>query len=390
MRYDFAIIGAGIAGASVASELAGSARVLLIERESQPGYHATGRSAAMYIETYGNRTVRGLIRAGRDFFHNPPAGFCDHPLLSPRGGLFIGRTDQEDALDAHYRKSVTITPTITRHDASFALARVPVLKRGHVAGCIWEPDAMDIDVHALHQGYLRRLRGQGGRLATDAGLEGLAWRGDHWRIETRAGLFDAAVVVNAAGAWADEIAGLAGAARLGLEARRRTVVLFDPPAEMTISKWPFVIDIDESFYFKPDAGKILASPADETPVPPCDVQPEEMDVAVALDRIERATTMAPRRLDHKWAGLRTFAPDETPVVGFDPKVAGLFWLAGQGGSGIQSAPALARIAAALVQKGAIPADIGDLGVERAALDPARFSDCAAAAEPGEGPVLTGT
>jgi len=375
MRYDVAIIGAGIAGASVAGELAGDARVLLVEREAQPGYHATGRSAAMYIETYGNRTVRGLIRASRAFFHTPPAGFCDHPLLAPRGGLVIGRADQQDALDARWRESVTLTPTIARHDASFALARVPVLRPEHVAGCVWEPDAMDIDVHALHQGYLRRLRERGGRLITDAGLEGLAWRGDHWRIETRAGLFDAAVVVNAAGAWADEIAELAGAARLGLEARRRTVVLFDPPAETAPSGWPFVIDMDESFYFKPEAGKILASPADEAPVLPCDVQPEEMDVAVALDRIARATTLAPRRPDHKWAGLRSFAPDEIPVVGFDPEVGGFFWLAGQGGSGIQSAPALARIAAAFVQKGAMPADIADIGVARAALDPARFRRC---------------
>ncbi len=372
MIYDYAIVGAGIAGAGVAATLADTATVLLLEGEPQPGYHATGRSAAMYISTYGNPTMRALTRSSYGFFHQPPTGFSDYPLLSRRGALFIGREDQQQALDSLYREFETTTANLSRRPGDFARELTPVLKPGYVAGCFWLPDAMDIDVHALHNGYLGQFGKLGGTLKTNTRVTALERIGDHWRIGAGTDHYEAAIVINAAGAWADKVAELAGAGALNLEARRRTAVLFRPPDLVDISRWPLVMDIDEEFYFKPDAGMILASPADETPAPPADVQAEEWDVAVAIDRLERATTLSPRHLDHKWAGLRTFAPDHSPVIGFDPRIEGFFWLAGQGGSGIQTAPAISQIASALLQRNPIPSPFCEEGVTQENLDPNRF------------------
>jgi D-arginine dehydrogenase len=241
-----------------------------------------------------------------------------------------------------------------------------------VAGGLLEPDAMDIDVHALHQGYLRGLRARGGSLVCGAEARLLAHDGADWQVETAAGGFAAPVVVDAAGAWADELGRMAGAAPIGLVPKRRTAITFDPPAGLPIDRWPAVIDIDEQWYFKPDAGRLLASPADETPSPPCDAQPEEMDIALAVDRIERAASFRIRRIEHKWAGLRSFVADKTPVVGFDDRVEGFFWLAGQGGYGIQTSPAMGRLAAALAAGEGVPADLATLGVDAAALSPRRL------------------
>jgi D-arginine dehydrogenase len=371
MAFDFVVIGAGMAGASAASFLAERGATLLLERESQPGYHTTGRSAALYSEAYGNAAIRALTTGARPFFTAPPSGFAEHPLLTPRGAMFIGRADQLAALDRTAAEASALQPSIRRIDGEGARAICPVLRADYVAGAVLEPEAMDIDVHALHQGFLRGLRARGGQLASDAEVVGLDRASGAWRVRTQAGEFSGRVLVNAAGAWADEVARLAGAAPVGLVPKRRTAIVFAPPADCDISRWPLVVDVDETFYFKPDAGKLLGSPADETPSPPCDAQPEELDVALAVERIQQAAELPVARIERRWAGLRSFVADKTPAVGFDDGLDDFFWLAGQGGYGIQTAPALARLAAALIAGDGVPADLAALGVSERALHPSR-------------------
>jgi D-arginine dehydrogenase len=241
-----------------------------------------------------------------------------------------------------------------------------------VAAALLEPDSSDIDVSALHQGYLRLFRRRGGQLVTAAPVEALERGSGGWTAHAARERFSAPLLVNAAGAWADEVASLAGLTRVGLQPRRRTVVLVDPPAGMDISRWPFVNDAEEKFYFKPEAGSLFLSPADETPVEPGDAQPDEWDIASAVERVEAVTTLQITRLKARWAGLRTFAPDRTPVAGFSDEAAGFFWLAGQGGYGIQTAPALARAAAALILGSQLPEDLQGLNEALPALSPGRF------------------
>jgi len=372
-EYRFAIVGAGIAGASAGFNLAAAGPTLLLEREGQPGYHSTGRSAALYTETYGNRVIRALTIASRPFFEQPPAGFTEHPLLTPRGTLVIARADQRLQLDAALAESQAILPSVEGVDAARAAALCPALRPGYVASGFYEEDARDMDVHAIHQGYLRGFRAAGGKLVCDAEVQGLVRNGAGWRIETRAGVFTADVVINAGGAWADVLARMAGAKPVGLVPKRRTAVTIEPPAESGFRRWPAVIDVDEQFYWKPDAGQLILSPADETPTEPQDAQPEELDIALCVDRVEQASTLAIRRVLRKWAGLRSFVKDKTPVAGFAPEAPGFFWLAGQGGYGIMTSPAMGRVAAALAQGKALPADIAALGVAAADLAPARFA-----------------
>lgn len=369
--FDFIVIGGGIAGASVAYELAAARRVALLEREAQPGYHSTGRSAALYSQTYGNAVIRALSIGGWEFFNSPPRGFSEHPILTPRGAMFVGEQGQEALLEKLATEASSLVQGIYRLGAAEACARVPVLRSEKVIGAVLESNAMDIDVHALHQGFIRGFRQREGRLITDADVRGLPHK-DDWEIETKTGVVRAPIVINAAGAWCDELAGLAGARRVGLQPKRRTAITFSPPEGVDVAGWPLTIGAAEDFYFKPDAGKLLGSPADETPVDPCDVQPEELDVAMAVHRIETMTMMRIARIEHKWAGLRTFARDNTPVVGFDSEVDGFFWLGGQGGYGIQTAPAMGRLAATLAMGGDVPADLESLGVTGAAISPRRF------------------
>ena len=359
---DVLIIGAGIAGASAACFLAPHRRVTLLERESQPGYHATGRSAAMYSETYGNATVRAITTASRPFYFDPPQGFSDYPLITPRGSLTVGTVADEDTLRAVLRDMQALVPNVQWWNQDQILRRVPVLRPGAAHCGVFEPDAMDLDVHAIHQGFLRGARTAGAQLACDAGVLRIQRASDGWQVDTAAGSFLAPILVNAAGAWCDELAQLAGVAPVGLVPKRRTAFTTDAPAGCDISNWPLVIDAQESFYFKPDAGVLLVSPANADAVSPQDVQPEELDVAIAVDRVEAATTLQIRQVRRKWAGLRSFVADKTPVVGFAPDAPGFFWLAGQGGYGIQTAPAMGRLAAALVQGLPLPADMAALGL----------------------------
>jgi D-arginine dehydrogenase len=359
---DILVIGAGIAGASAAYELSATARVVVLEQERQPGYHTTGRSAALFTETYGNLTIRTLTSAGRAFLKAPPADFGEHPLLTPRGTLFIAREDQLGALEVALAQTPVAAEPVRRLSAAEAIALNPALSQDYVAAAIYEPGAEDIDVHALHGGFLRGLRRRGGRLVTGAEVQALAHQDGSWLAETRAGCFEAPIIVNAAGAWCDVVAGLAGVRPCGLVPKRRTAFTFDAPDGLDISAWPATIDIDEQFFFKPEAGRILGSPADETPSPPCDAQPEELDLALGVDRIEKATNLTVRRLANKWAGLRSFVADKTPVAGFDPEAEGFFWLAGQGGYTVAS----------LISTGDLPEDLKARGLDKAMLAPDRL------------------
>ena len=371
---DCIIIGAGIAGASLAASLAGHLRVTVLEAEPQAGYHSTGRSAALYAPIYGNAVIRALTRASRPFFDAPPSGMTEMagaPLLRPRETLFLIGAGQEHLAEAFRAEPDVRAGTLTL-SADETLARVPVLARERIAGALLDPGSADIEVDLLHQGFLRLARAQGARVCLGERLLGLERQGDDWLAHTTAGSHRAPIIVNAAGAWADTVAGLAGLAPLSLQPLRRTAALVDVPGGLDCSAWPAVVTIDESHYFKPEAGLLLISPADETPSPPCDAQPEEWDVAVAVDRFEALTGQPVRKVHHRWAGLRVFSPDRSPVVGYDPTAAGFFWCAGHGGYGIQTAPALARLAAAKVLGQALPPELEAVGIRAAELSPARF------------------
>lgn len=372
--FDFAIIGAGMAGAGVAAYLSAGARVVLLEAEDAPGYHTTGRSAALYSAAYGNETVRALTRASRAFFDAPPEGFAAHPLLSPRGCLYIARADQAADLAAVEQGALDSGVACARLTSQAALALCPILKPDALDAALLEPDAMDIDVNALHQGFLRLAARNGAVNRMNARVTALTRNADKWIVGLADGAsVSARIVVNAAGAWADMVGMLAGATPIGLAPLKRTAMVLSPPPGVDPMRWPAVIDASEGFYFKPEAGMLLASPADETPTPPHDAAPDEMDIAICIDRIQQSADLPVRRVVRSWAGLRSFVPDRSPVIGFDMAAPGFFWVAGQGGYGIQTAPAAARTAAALARGEAIPDDISAFGVTAEALTPARLS-----------------
>jgi D-arginine dehydrogenase len=335
--FDFAVVGAGIAGASLAAELAPHGRIVILEAESQPGYHATGRSAAFWSETYGGAGVQPLTTASGPALR--AGGF-----LQPLGSLHIGRMSDQAAIDAFLAKFAGTPIALEKVDPS---AIVPGLRAEWTLGVL-EPSCSYIDVAGLHAEYLARARRGGAALMTDAGLRTAKRIAGGWEIETAAGPVAARVLINAAGAWADDIARRAGVAPLGIRAYRRTMAqLRTEPAAP--DRLPHVAAIDGSFYFKPEAGgKLWLSPHDEIETDPCDAQPEEFDVAIAIDRFARAVDWRVAAVERKWAGLRSFAPDRLPVYGFDARVGGFFWFAGQGGFGIQTAPAAAALAAALI------------------------------------------
>lgn len=370
-RPRIVIIGAGIAGASLAFELTAGADVVVLEMEPMPGQHATGRSAALFSETYGGPLVRKLSRASRSFLLEPPAGFAPHPLLSQRGVMYIASPEQQVAF-AQMCGLADVARRVREIPIDEALTRIPILRRDRVERVLLEADAMDIDVHGLHQGYLRAVRATGGRIVCQAGISAIERTESGWRVVTPTRDYVADVIVNAAGAWGDDVAGLAGVGGIGLSPRRRTALIIDPPAGVMPDSWPMVIDVEESLYFKPEAGKLLLSPADETPSAACDALPDDYDVAVAVDRFESMTTANVRRVHRAWAGLRTFVSDREPVAGFSEDAPDFFWLVGQGGYGIQTAPALARLAASVLLERPELADPIELGIDRHALQPARL------------------
>lgn len=364
---DYAVIGGGIAGASAAYELAANGDVVLLEREDQFGFHTTGRSAAVFSETYGPPVVCALSRDSRSFLERPPEGFCDYPLLSPCGSLHLGRDGDEATLEALIDVAQRLCVEAQLLDAAGIRRRVPVLRPESARLGVFEPGAANIDVNGLHQAWLRGARRRGAETRTSAVVSRIDRSGDRWRLPLGDDVIEARYIINAAGAWADHVAELAGLRPLGVAPLRRTAALVKTPAGIDASGWPLVIAADESFYFKPDAGLLLVSPADETPSSACDAWPEDMDVAIGLDRVMQATTLQIDRVVRAWAGLRSFAPDRAPVVGPDPAEPSFIWAAGQGGYGIQTAPAISRLVAAIC-RGETAA-----GIDLAAILPERFN-----------------
>ncbi|GAA0585543.1 FAD-dependent oxidoreductase [Paractinoplanes ferrugineus] len=343
IEADVAVIGAGMAGVSVAHELAADHEVVLLEQESRPAYHTTGRSAAMFLQSYGGPEIRALTAASRPLYAE--AG----DLLTPRPLLWVASAAQLGRLDA----LATAQPALVRLDPSAAVAHCPALRPAWVAGALLEGDASEIDVLGLHQHYLGGARRRGASVLVGAAVRTGRHTGGHWHLDTAAGPVRAAAVVNAAGAWGDVVAAALGVPSIGLRPMRRTAAV--ARATAVDRGWPLIADVGETFYFRPEGAGVLVSPADETPSEPCDARPDDVDVALALDRVNEATTLGLRSVSTAWAGLRTFAPDRNPVAGPDPAAPGLFWLAGQGGYGIQIAPALGRLAAAAVTGAAVPA-----------------------------------
>jgi D-arginine dehydrogenase len=360
------VIGGGIAGLSAAAAVRDWAEVTVIEREPHLGYHASGRSAALFTETYGNRVVRGLTLASREAIVE--GGFVAHR----RGALHVGWRGDDAAIDRLAGELQALVPSVRRLSAAELHALVPVIATEATCGGVYEPDAVDLDTGKMLGSSASALKASGGIIRTGEEVREIAHAGDGFRIATSAGEHRADIVVNAAGAWVDVVAGLAGLSGLGFQPKRRTAFLFDPPAGTDIAGWPLVVDLHEQFYFKPDAGRLIGSLADETDSEPCDAWPEDIDIAIAVDRIEQATSMRIGRPSTPWAGLRTFAPDRTPVAGFDPRLPGFFWLGGQGGYGFQVSLTLARLSSALMRGQPLPADVTALGVSAAALAPDRF------------------
>ncbi|MGN6022778.1 NAD(P)/FAD-dependent oxidoreductase [Alcaligenes faecalis] len=374
MVYDYVIVGAGMAGVSLAYRLPESAQVLVLERESHAAYHATGRSAAMFVETYGTETIRALTVAGNDFFSHPPAGFSDQPILLPRGVLYVGTAEQQGLLDSQYQDWHEQGLDVSRLSAEEALAMVPCLDPAQLAGALYDGQGQDMDVHALHQGFLKGAQAKGVKLRLDTEVLSAKWDGECWEVQLNSEptTLRTRVLVNAAGAWADTLAERCGVQALGIQPKRRSAFLFSPPEGVDHREWPAVIDIGEEFYFKPDAGMLLGSPANADDVDAHDVVAEELDVATGIYRIEERTQLRIRRPSHTWAGLRSFAPDGELVIGQDAQCPGFFWLAGQGGYGIQTAAGASLLAASLLQKQDLPESLKALKIDPAVVSPARF------------------
>ena len=365
--FDAIVIGAGIAGASVAYFMAPHARVLVLEREPYAGMHSTGRSAALFSETYGSAQVRALTRATRPFLAQPPDGFATQPILTPRGATTIGSAAQADAVCALHDAIVPFTRNIELHDAARVHAAVPVLRPEFAQIGLHEPGAADIDVNELHQGFLRGLRARGGQLRLNVGICAINHGADGWWVDNGEQSFRAPLLVNAAGAWVDQVAALAGVAPIGIQPKRRSAFVFDPPENLATADWPFITSFDESYYFKPDAGLLLGSCANADPVEPHDVQPEDYDIALGIHRIEEATTLTICRPRRSWAGLRSFVADGDLVGGFAADAPGFFWVAAQGGYGIQTSAAMGEACASLALGRPLPSPLADAGLSAAML-----------------------
>ena len=363
--FDAIVIGAGIAGATVAAHLAEDRRVALIEAEEAAGYHSTGRSAAIWILNYGPPDVRVLTGQSRAFFEHPPEGFVDAPILSRRPVVFLAPPEQTE----HLRRLLAEGSGLREASIDEMRRLVPALRPGYAVQAAIEEDAFDMDVAALHQGFLRQLRLHGGKLALRSRTGRIEERRGVWHVDVSGGgQFEAPVVVNCSGSWGDVVAEQAGVRPLGLVPKRRTGVVI-APAPYESRAWPMVNDVDHTWYIRPEARtKLMVSPADETDMHPHDVQPDELDVAIAIDRMQQAMDIDVRRIEHSWAGLRTFTPDRSLAFGWDPDAKGFFWCVGQGGYGIQTSPAAGRLVADVVAG----RDPGVAGTILPAVDPARF------------------
>ena len=364
------VIGGGIAGVAAAHFLVDDADVTLVEKEASLAFHTTGRSAALFFENYGAGPIRPLSKVSRRFLTLPPPGLADQPLLSPRGALTIADADSLDELEALLEEGIASGTVVERIDTSQVRAICPVVRPSAAAGGVWEPDAADMDVAGLHQVFVRGMRSRGGDVRLSAEVNVATYGESGWRAELGQDTWEGDVIVNAAGAWGDVVATRCGVEPIGITPLRRTAFMVGGSEEA--SSWPLVVDVHHSFYFKPDGEQILCSLSDETPSPPCDARPEEIDVALAIDRINTATTLDIRHVRSQWAGLRTFAPDRAMVIGPDPDQPAFIWLVGQGGTGIQTAPAAGKLAAALALERSVPEDLLVAGLELSALSAERF------------------
>lgn len=372
---DFLIIGGGIAGLSAAARLARHGRVVVLEAEEAIGYHSSGRSVTFSHFGIGNAAVRGLTAYSRAFFEEPPEGFSDAPLHRVQPSLYFAQEEQLPLLTSLHAGMARFTDKAEWLDGSQIAALCPVLKTGAgaIVRGIVDTSGLKLDADALLQSCARALRGRGGELLTGRRIAAIDWSGSDWRVRTEGGEeWSAPVLINAAGAWADRVAESAGVRPLRLQPMRRTIIVLDPPEDADIAGWPFVHSIAGDFYMLPESGRLLVSPMDEVPSDPCDAQPEEEDVALAAWKAEEYTTLKVRRIAHRWAGLRSFVADRVPTAGFAPDAPGFFWLAGQGGYGLQTAPAMAEIVEALVTEGAWPGGLAALGVTRETVDPQRL------------------
>jgi D-arginine dehydrogenase len=367
---DVLIVGGGISGVSMAARLAGRASVVLLEAEEHLGTQSTARSAALFIETYGSDVIRRLTKRGRGFFQAPPDGFTAAPLARRRGGLVYASEEGVGSLREQYARAQR-SAEVAWADAEEILKLCPLMRPGVAAAGFLEPNAMDLDANALLQGFARVAQCDGARIHRSASARKIERAGERWLVSTPDRAIACAVIVNAAGAWADQIAELAGVRRRGLQPMRRTAATIEVPPDMAelLPSLPFVTPIDESFYFKPEARSIMVSLSEETPSEPCDAYPEDLDVAIALERFHAATVVPRVRPTATWAGLRTFPPDRNPVVGFDGEAPGFFWYAGQGGYGIQTSPALSALGAKLLLADELDPAEAELA---AALDSRRF------------------
>ncbi|WP_297836274.1 FAD-binding oxidoreductase [Pseudomonas sp.] len=371
--FDVAVIGGGIAGASFAYRVAGQRSLILLERENQVGYHSTGRSAAEFSTQFQSPWVSTLAESSYNFLTNPPAGFTDIELLIPRGSLVIAQRERAHLIESAFSHILSTSPESYMLHPDDALAMVPFLKADYVEAAFYDPMNWDIEVDSLLQGYLRLARRAGAQVQLASPVTSIHREGGVYHLRTPAGEVLCRKVVNAAGAWADDFAALAGLDRLRIVPYRRTAITVDGPKGVDLSTLPAVNEVSEAFYFKPESGRIMVSPADATPSEACDAQPEELDIAYAAHFLSESTTLSINHIAHKWAGLRTFAPDKRQVVGFSTQDENFFWLAGQGGSGILTSPALSAWAAGLFLEGVPPDELCKAGLQPDVFSPARLS-----------------
>lgn len=365
---DVIVIGAGIAGASVAAHLARDHKLVVLEMEDRPGYHSTGRSAATYEPNYGPPSIRSLTRASGDFFMRPPTGFAASPLVSPRHTVFVIPEHQQREAEALLKTGVDFSAITVAE----ACRQFPPLRAAYVKEALLDATTADIDVDLLHQGFLRMIRAEGGEIICKAEVQAIRRHDGAWEVSTPLGSFTAAILVNAAGAWGDIIAAQAGLAPVGLQPKRRSMAVVPVEAGINVMAWSFVGDVGETWYAKPSGGRLLVSPAEAEPVDPHDAYADDMTLAEGIARFQEAVDIEVTRLAGSWGGLRSFAPDGNPVCGFDGGAEGFFWLIGQGGYGIQTSPALGELAAALVRQKPVPAYIEREDLRLADISPGRF------------------
>ncbi len=374
MNVDFIIVGGGVAGLSAAYNLSKIGKVVVLEREESIGYHSSGRSASLFHLGIGNSKVKSLTYYSNEFFQNPGESFSEIPLTSPSSLLLVVRPGQEELIESELPKIREFSPKASIVDIEGISKLVPVISKDHsdINIGIFDESAYRLDAHALLQGYSKGIKKNGGLITNNANVNNISQSGSTWQVQTEDTEYVASILINAAGAWGDELAKMANVEPIGLSPLKRTLISFDPPEDSQIENWPFVRSLAEEFYFLPESGRILASPADETPITACDAQPDEYDIALAAYRIEEMTSMAVKHIHHKWSGLRTFSPDRVPVAGFDDKKSGFFWLVGQGGYGLQTAPAMADITSSLISGADFPARLFDMGITSNDVSPSRF------------------